>query len=94
MFMGNYAWDNEKNGKLVRERGVSFEEVLLCIEEGRFLDVICSANEKYKHQKQFVVEIRGYIYLVPFVDSGERIFLKTIIPSRKMTQKHKQMGGA
>jgi hypothetical protein len=30
--------------------------------------------------------IEGYAYLVPFVESDEEIFLKTIIPSRKATK--------
>lgn len=32
------------------------------------------------------VAIEGYVYLVPFVESEEEIFLKTIIPSRKATK--------
>jgi hypothetical protein len=35
-----------------------------------------------------VVAIRGYAYLVPFVQDEEKIFLKTIIPSRKATKKY------
>jgi hypothetical protein len=31
-----------------------------------------------------VVEIRGYVYCVPFVQDGSVTFLKTIFPSRKM----------
>jgi len=34
----------------------------------------------------FVVRIRGYAYLVPFVESKQELFLKTIIPSRKATR--------
>jgi len=30
----------------------------------------------------FVVRIRGYAYLVPFVETTSEVFLKTIIPSR------------
>ena len=36
----------------------------------------------------FVVEINHYVYLVPFVEAGEKIFMKTIIPSRKATKKY------
>ncbi len=35
-----------------------------------------------------VVNIEGYIYLVPRVASQDGVFLKTIIPSRKMTAKY------
>lgn len=41
-------------------------------------------------QKIPVVLVDGYVYLVPFVENDEEIFLKTIIPSRKAT---KQYGG-
>ncbi len=33
-----------------------------------------------------VINIESYIYLVPFVEDKEKIFLKTIIPSRKATR--------
>ena len=36
----------------------------------------------------FVVRIRGYAYLVPFVETKQEIFLKTIIPSRKATKQY------
>jgi hypothetical protein len=37
--------------------------------------------------------VRGYAYLVPFVEEGETILLKTIIPSRKLTRQYLQKGG-
>jgi len=37
----------------------------------------------------FVFEIEGYIYYVPFVENEEKIFLKTIIPSRKLTKQYR-----
>lgn len=87
--MGGYQWDVSKNDRLLRERGVSFEEVLLAIEQGRLLDVLEHPNTvRYGHQKIFVVEIRQYAYLVPFVDRGHELFLKTIIPSRKLTRRY------
>ncbi len=92
--MGLYRWDSSKNDKLIRERSISFEEVLLAIEQGRLLDVIGNPNqEKYGHQKAFVVEIGQYAYLVPFIGQGEEIFLKTIIPSRKLTKRYLGQGG-
>ena len=84
-----YRWDASKNDKLIRERAVSFEEVLLAIEQGRLLDVVENPNqERYGGQKIFVVEIRQYAYLVPFIEQGDEIFLKTIIPSRKLTKQY------
>ncbi|MCB2262342.1 MAG: hypothetical protein LGR52_05290 [Candidatus Thiosymbion ectosymbiont of Robbea hypermnestra] len=32
-----------------------------------------------------VLEIKGYAYVVPYVESEDTIFLKTVFPSRKHT---------
>ncbi|AAO91568.1 hypothetical protein [Coxiella burnetii] len=34
----------------------------------------------------YVVELNGYAYLVPFVEEGGKLFLKTAFPSRKATK--------
>ncbi|OHA65871.1 MAG: toxin [Candidatus Wildermuthbacteria bacterium RIFCSPHIGHO2_12_FULL_45_9] len=82
-------WDPEKNELLKWERGVSFEDVLVAIEEGYLLDIVEHANkDKYPHQKVFIVCVGGYAYLVPFVEDDEKVFLKTIIPSRKATKQY------
>lgn len=84
-----YEWDKEKNDSLKLERGVSFDEVLIIISENRLIDTVDHPNKKkYSNQRMFIVEINHYIYLVPFVEEGEKIFLKTIIPSRKATRKY------
>ena len=72
---------------LKAERGVSFEEVLSTISQGGLITVMDHPNrEKYRHQKMLVVKIRDYAYLVPYVESENEIFLKSIIPSRKATR--------
>lgn len=81
-----FDWNNEKNEQLKREREISFEECLLAVEGGDLLDIIEQKNEKYSKQKIFVIKINNYAYLVPFVEDEEKIFLKTIIPSRKATK--------
>jgi hypothetical protein len=40
----------------------------------------------------FVVAADGYVYLVPFVEEDEHIFLKTVIPSRKATRDYLKAG--
>ncbi|HYE37779.1 hypothetical protein [Methylocaldum sp.] len=56
---------------------------------GGLLDVLDHPNtEQYPNQRKFVVRIRGYAYLVPFVETDSEIFLKTITPSRKATRKY------
>lgn len=82
-------WDEEKNDKLKREREIGFEDVVTAIDEGNLLEVLNHHNpSKYPSQKIYVVKIEDYVYLVPFVDEGDKRFLKTIYPSRKMTKKY------
>ena len=45
-------------------------------------------QEKYRGQKIAIVRIDDYAYLVPYVQESDGIFLKTIIPSRKATNKY------
>jgi uncharacterized DUF497 family protein len=87
--MKYYDWDEEKNEILKRQRNVSFEIIVIQIERGKLLDVLEHPNkEKYKNQRIFVVEYENYVYLVPFIEEEEKIFLKTIIPNRKATKKY------
>ena len=87
--MKYFAWSLEKNQQLQKERNISFEEVVFYIEKGNLLDIIEHPNlEKYAGQKIFILKIHDYAYLVPFVETDKEIFLKTIIPSRKATEKY------
>ena len=82
-----FDWDASKNEFLKQDRDVSFEDIIIAIEEGNLLDILEHHNQKrYSQQKIFVVAISGYAYLVPFIEDEEKIFLKTIIPSRKATK--------
>lgn len=84
-----FRWNPEQNIQLQTERGISFEEVLQAISEGKVLDIIEHPNPgKYPSQQVFIIEINQYIYLVPFVESDQEIFLKTIFPSRKMKKQY------
>ena len=81
-------WSPEKNLELMQERGISFEEILSSMDQGGLLTTLEHPNqEKYPNQKIWVVKYREYAHLVPFVESKEEIFLKTIMPSRKATKK-------
>ena len=91
--MKTCSWSHEKNRRLKAERDVSFEEVVFYIERGQLLDIVEHQNqERYRGQRIFVVEIRDYAYLVPFVETEREIFLKTIIPSRKATRDYLRGG--
>jgi len=89
MHMKAYDWNKDKNLWLKKVRGITFDDILFCIASGNLLDVLQHTNpERYPNQKVFVVKVDSYVYLVPFVESGNTLFLKTIIPSRKMTKKY------
>ncbi len=56
-------------------------------EDRGLLDELEHPNKsRYPRQRLFVVRVRGYAYLVPFVETDDDLFLKTIIPSRKATR--------
>ena len=87
--MKYFDWDEGKNKILIKERGISFEEIKVAVERGGLLDTYNHPNQKrYPGQKIMVVEIDNYAYLVPYVRDEKKVFLKTIIPSRKATKKY------
>lgn len=91
--MKYFDWDNKKNEKLKAERGISFEEVANAIVEGHLLTTIDHPNiKKYSKQRIFIVEFDEYAYAVPYVEDSEKLFLKTIYPSRKYTYKYIEKG--
>jgi hypothetical protein len=78
-----------KNAKLKSERLVSFEDILAAIDDDQILETIEHPNKlRYGRQKMYVVKIDSYVYLVPYVEDEEKMFLKTIIPSRRATRKY------
>ena len=87
--MKQINWNAEKNQTLMKERSISFEDIVFSIQQGDLLDDLCHPNkDKYPNQRLFVVNVDGYAHLVPYVENKEEIFLKTIIPSRKATKKY------
>ena len=90
--MKQFDWDLTKNKQLIEERGISFEEVIFHLRSDSLLDDVKHPNQDaYAHQRIYVVAIEDYVYLVPYVESEDDIFLKTIIPSRKATKQY--LGG-
>ena len=87
--MITYNWNTEKNLLLKEERNLSFEQIVSHIESGDLLDIVEHPNkEKFSHQKILIVRIEDYVIAVPFVENGKERFLKTIIPSRKLTKQY------
>jgi uncharacterized DUF497 family protein len=84
-----FRWDNEKNELLKSSRGVCFEQVVILMERMEILETIEHPNQdRYPGQKIATIVIDDYAYLVPYVQESYGIFLKTIIPSRKATNKY------
>lgn len=84
------AWSPEKNETLKAERGISFEDVVFHIQAGDIIETYDHPNQsRYPGQQIHEIEVEDYVYLVPFVESDEEVFLKTIIPSRKATKKRR-----
>lgn len=85
--MKPFRWDPAKNERLKAGRGISFEEIVLAVEEGGLRDILVHPNKKrYPGQVVLVVAYRGYAFLVPSVEEEKHYFLKTVIPSRKATR--------
>ena len=87
-----FDWSLEKNEELKLHRKISFEDIVFAISRDGLLDVIAHPKQQlYAGQRIFIVNVDDYVYIVPFVEDEITVFLKTIIPSRKMTKKY--LGG-
>ncbi|MDZ7644049.1 MAG: BrnT family toxin [Woeseiaceae bacterium] len=83
------VWSTAKNESLKAKRRISFEDVVFHIQAGDVLETFDHPNQqRYPGQYIHSVEIEGYVYLVPFVETEDEVFLKTIIPSRKATKRY------
>lgn len=87
--MKSINWNTEKSVALKASRNICFEDIVFYIERGDILDDYLHPNQKaYPGQRIMVIGIVNYAYLVPYVENEEELFLKTIIPSRKATQRY------
>jgi uncharacterized DUF497 family protein len=82
-----FNWNNYKNKILKEERKICFEDIVHYINNGNLLTTLKHPNsDKYNKQKIFIVKINKYAYAIPFIETKDEIFLKTIFPSRKYTK--------
>ena len=79
-------WEALKSERLKKTRGVSFEEIIAATMVG------VQAHPTRVNQKIMLFDYKGYIWLVPFVETDEEIFLKTLYPSRQYTNRHRKRG--
>lgn len=78
--------NEEKNRILKKDRNISFEEIVLAIENEKLMDILeHHDSEKYPNQFLLIVEIQNYSYVV---EDDDAYFLKTIYPSRKATNNY------
>jgi len=83
------TWNKQKNEWLKQNRGICFEDILFYLDNDFLIDDVEHPNqEKYADQRMMVFYINEYIYLVPYVEDEDEIYLKTIIPSRKATKNY------
>ena len=83
-----FNWSNAKNEELKKTRKISFEDIIISIENGDILDILENPAPQYKNQIIIIVNFEDYAYVVPAVKSDDEYFLKTIFPSRKFTKKY------
>ena len=58
--MRRFRWNPEKNEALKAERGISFERIILAIEDGDVLDVLRHPKEaRHADQRILVVAVEG-----------------------------------
>ena len=87
--MKHINWNTEKSHALQEIRSICFEDVIFHIEKGDILDDYQHPNQQqYPGQRTMVVSANNYAYLVPYFENEDELFLKTIIPSRKATEKY------
>ncbi|HQS67588.1 MAG TPA: toxin [Sulfuricurvum sp.] len=85
-----YRWNEDKNSILKSTRGYSFEDVLEALSKEGVLDHYKHPqSDKYPNQYIYVISLGEYIHYIPYVTDGDDIFLKNIIPSRKLNKHYK-----
>lgn len=77
-------WSQLKNERIKKIRGVSFEEII----SSELIAI--KSHPRRSNQNILLFKHKGYIWIVPYVEEGEYIFLKTLYPSRKLTKLHRK----
>lgn len=87
--MKRYLWDEMKNKWLKENRNISFEEIVLAINQNKIIKIALNpSSTDYWDQKIYIIDINNYAYIVPFNEVGDNQFLKTVFRSRKYTKKY------
>jgi len=82
--MKTIKWDILKSERLKKTRGASFEEVINA-------KLIAVKNHPKKDKQNILLfKYKRYIWIVPYVENKDSVFLKTLYPSRKYTKLYKE----
>lgn len=82
--MKDVRWSQLKSERLKKTRGASFEEII----SAELIAV--KSHPKRTDQNIMLFSLKGYIWIVPYVEEKGYIFLKTLYPSRKFTKLYRK----
>ena len=63
--------------------------VIICRKAAKNAERIRISHQE-PHENVLTIDIEGYVYMVPYVEDDDVIFLKTIFPSRKYTKMYRR----
>jgi uncharacterized DUF497 family protein len=75
-----FRWSEEKNDILKENRSISFEDILVALQNGNLIEIIPNPSKNHPEQKCFVVNINNYAYIVPYIENDDSVFLKPFTP--------------
>ncbi len=82
--MKTIRWSILKSERLKKARAVSFDELI-----GAKL-IAVKKHPKRSNQRILLFYYKRYIWIVPYIEDRDSIFLKTLYPSRKFTKLYKE----
>jgi len=82
--MKEIRYSHLKSERLKKTRGVSFEEIM----NAELIGI--KYHPKREGQKIMLFKHKGYVWIAPYVEEKNYVFLKTLYPSRKYTKCHRK----
>ena len=80
-------FNKDKDKVLKEKRGIGFKDVIKEMGAGKIVTVRKHPNtKKFPSQKIMLINIKNYIFVIPYIETEKEIFLKTIYKSRKYTK--------
>lgn len=90
-----FVWDEAKNELLLRQRGISFEDIKYCLTIRDVLDDIEHPDqERYPGQRLYIVRMNKSAWVVPYRRTTRYVFLYIAYPCEKFTRIYRdELGG-